>query len=378
MSTRGKASRSAKRSASLGSKPKSASPPRGASRSLRAGFLERQQEVPPRQPDSVDRSRSDSTPSQLPGSEHDSVRRPQHHDPSLVSPRPPTPPVPNIPSNAIQVGHIKALMDTLCQAGAEIQRERQVSADLAAENRRLKTQVAELEYLVGSSQGDGALQQKNAQLARENAVLQNKVRCLEALLEKMQLMSMVNDLQQQQQGQQQQQDPPHHHHHQSPPPPADHPPDRQPFPWELSPDNPAPPSPQTRLREVSTPPQQHGSPTTLERKRGKAEKRLRRALAPPPTQASMGVLVDSMVEGLRQVTEEKGIELPFTKKGECLYLIGNKNRRLAVHSGKLVVRVGGGYEDIVVFLENLSRQSHGGRSPQRRTRSKPRERAKSG
>eukprot|EP01063_Lacrimia_lanifica_P006967 TRINITY_DN14414_c0_g2_i1.p1 TRINITY_DN14414_c0_g2~~TRINITY_DN14414_c0_g2_i1.p1 ORF type:complete len:374 (+),score=165.97 TRINITY_DN14414_c0_g2_i1:71-1123(+) len=92
--------------------------------------------------------------------------------------------------------------------------------------------------------------------------------------------------------------------------------------------------------------------------------RMRRALAPPPKE-TMGLLVQSMVQELRRVLRARGTELPLERKGDCLYVLGNKRVNLAVANGKLVVKTGGGSVDFLEYLERFMTSSSG-RAPARR------------
>ena len=80
-----------------------------------------------------------------------------------------------------------------------------------------------------------------------------------------------------------------------------------------------------------------------------AVERLRAALSPQTPQVVVDKLVDAMAaELLRQMPD-----LPIRKMGPSLYTLDTpmKRYKLAVHSGVLVVRLGGGYESVLTFLE---------------------------
>jgi len=95
-------------------------------------------------------------------------------------------------------------------------------------------------------------------------------------------------------------------------------------------------------------PLQPSSPPSPEDDRALA--RLHRALAPPETAEAMCSKVEGMVSLLRQSFEAEGHQLPLKRVGGCVYQLGNRKLRLAVHAGVLVVRSGGGYEDLVRHL----------------------------
>jgi hypothetical protein len=78
--------------------------------------------------------------------------------------------------------------------------------------------------------------------------------------------------------------------------------------------------------------------------------RMIRALSPPPTVSQMGKLVDSMVKELIRNLQLRGVDLPMRKVTNCVYLINNKRLNLAVISDKLVVKVGGGHQDFLEYL----------------------------
>lgn len=99
--------------------------------------------------------------------------------------------------------------------------------------------------------------------------------------------------------------------------------------------------------------------------------RFRRSLAPPPTKEQLGEVVHSMVLQLIKVLKQRGRVLPLTKVAACVYSyptthsalppapgkqavppsIAYRKIHLAIDSGRLVVKCGGGHVDILEFLE---------------------------
>jgi hypothetical protein len=99
--------------------------------------------------------------------------------------------------------------------------------------------------------------------------------------------------------------------------------------------------------------------------------RFRRSLAPPPTKEQLGEVVHSMVLQLIKVLKQRGRVLPLTKVSACVYSyptthsmvppapgkqsvpasITQRKIHLAIDSGRLVVKCGGGHVDILEYLE---------------------------
>eukprot|EP00668_Euglena_longa_P000401 GGOE01000513.1.p1 GENE.GGOE01000513.1~~GGOE01000513.1.p1 ORF type:complete len:614 (-),score=122.88 GGOE01000513.1:189-2030(-) len=80
--------------------------------------------------------------------------------------------------------------------------------------------------------------------------------------------------------------------------------------------------------------------------------RMIRALSPPPTVSQVGKLVDSMVKELLRNLRARGVDLPLKRIGNCAYTLHERRLNLSVISDKLVVKVGGGHQDL---LEHLHR-----------------------
>ena len=79
--------------------------------------------------------------------------------------------------------------------------------------------------------------------------------------------------------------------------------------------------------------------------------RLRRAVAPPPTKEQLAAVVDAMMKELMSSLQKHGARLPAKKSGACAYQIGRRMVHLAVDSGRLVVKSGGGHVDLLEFIE---------------------------
>jgi len=74
--------------------------------------------------------------------------------------------------------------------------------------------------------------------------------------------------------------------------------------------------------------------------------------------ATVSKQVDHMVEEVKKKFKARGIELPFTKKSDCAYVLGtNRNNQRLMHlnivGGELKVRLGGGYQDLDEVLERM-------------------------
>ena len=85
--------------------------------------------------------------------------------------------------------------------------------------------------------------------------------------------------------------------------------------------------------------------------------RLRRAVAPPPTKAQIAAVVDAMMNELCSRLHQHNAKLPAAKVGPAVYQLGsgaNHKMRvvhLAVDSGRLVVKSGGGHIDLLEYIE---------------------------
>jgi len=63
--------------------------------------------------------------------------------------------------------------------------------------------------------------------------------------------------------------------------------------------------------------------------------------------------VEEMVQGLKVKFEENGLSLPLEQISSDVYRLGNRRLSLKVQNGRLVVRVGGGFCDLIEFLEKV-------------------------
>lgn len=79
--------------------------------------------------------------------------------------------------------------------------------------------------------------------------------------------------------------------------------------------------------------------------------RMIRALSPPPTASQLGRLVDAMVRELLRNLQERGVELPLRRAGPCAYTLHGRRLNLSVVSDRLVVKVGGGHQDLLEYLQ---------------------------
>lgn len=70
--------------------------------------------------------------------------------------------------------------------------------------------------------------------------------------------------------------------------------------------------------------------------------------------ASDPKLVDQKVHRLQQLMLGHGLDLPFKKLGPCQFGLGVYKLRLKVGSNKLLVRCGGGYEDLLYAMEKMA------------------------
>ena len=70
-------------------------------------------------------------------------------------------------------------------------------------------------------------------------------------------------------------------------------------------------------------------------------------------QASDPKRVDQLVVELQQLLQGHGVEVPFMRAGPCRYQLGAYKLSLKVGSNKLLVRCGGGYEDLMSAMEKM-------------------------
>jgi len=63
--------------------------------------------------------------------------------------------------------------------------------------------------------------------------------------------------------------------------------------------------------------------------------------------------VDKAVEELIGELESMGLRLPLKRVKDFTYCLNSKKMRLNVLSGKLHVRTGGGYQELLAFLDRL-------------------------
>ena len=68
--------------------------------------------------------------------------------------------------------------------------------------------------------------------------------------------------------------------------------------------------------------------------------------------------VDRLVNDVQRLMQENGLEVPFEKVGPCQYKLGSHKLSLKVGSNKLLVRCGGGYEDLMSAMEKMPQSSH--------------------
>ncbi|KEG13433.1 putative protein kinase [Trypanosoma grayi] len=98
--------------------------------------------------------------------------------------------------------------------------------------------------------------------------------------------------------------------------------------------------------------------------------RLRRAMAPPPTKEQLGEVIHAMVQEIVRDTRRRGINLQMTRQSPCVYHFGYRGihaRRgksaatrvvhLSIDSGQLTVKVGGGHENFLDYLERYRSSS---------------------
>ncbi|KAF5220397.1 hypothetical protein TcYC6_0024690 [Trypanosoma cruzi] len=92
--------------------------------------------------------------------------------------------------------------------------------------------------------------------------------------------------------------------------------------------------------------------------------RLRRAMAPPPTKEQLGEVIHAMVQEIVRDALRRGIGLKLTRQAPCVYLfelrgaISKKGKgdtarvvHLSIDSGRLSVKVGGGHENLLEYIE---------------------------
>ncbi|RNC54727.1 putative myosin heavy chain [Trypanosoma cruzi] len=92
--------------------------------------------------------------------------------------------------------------------------------------------------------------------------------------------------------------------------------------------------------------------------------RLRRAMAPPPTKEQLGEVIHAMVQEIVRDARRRGIGLKLTRQAPCVYLFelrgaaskkgkGDTARvvHLSIDSGRLSVKVGGGHENLLEYIE---------------------------
>ncbi|KAJ9467706.1 hypothetical protein DIPPA_15630 [Diplonema papillatum] len=86
--------------------------------------------------------------------------------------------------------------------------------------------------------------------------------------------------------------------------------------------------------------------------------RMKRALAPAPTVDTMSILVDSMIAELRRGWRQRasGADIKLVKKARCKYAYRDRALNLQVVDGKLAFRAGGGYKDLLTYLEREERK----------------------
>lgn len=68
--------------------------------------------------------------------------------------------------------------------------------------------------------------------------------------------------------------------------------------------------------------------------------------------------VDRLVNEFQQLMQDNGLDVPFEKAGPCQYKLGSHKLSLKVGSNKLLVRCGGGYEDLMSAMEKMPQSSH--------------------
>jgi hypothetical protein len=74
-------------------------------------------------------------------------------------------------------------------------------------------------------------------------------------------------------------------------------------------------------------------------------------------QASDPKRVDQLVGEFQRLMQENGLDMPLQKSGPCQYRLGSCKLSLKVGSNRLLVRCGGGYEDLMSAIENMPQHS---------------------
>ncbi len=74
-------------------------------------------------------------------------------------------------------------------------------------------------------------------------------------------------------------------------------------------------------------------------------------------QASDPKRVDQLVSEFQRLMQENGLDMPLQKSGPCQYRLGSCKLSLKVGSNRLLVRCGGGYEDLMSAIENMPQHS---------------------
>ena len=70
-------------------------------------------------------------------------------------------------------------------------------------------------------------------------------------------------------------------------------------------------------------------------------------------QASDPNRVDQLVGEFQQLMQDNGLEVPLQRAGPCQYKLGSYKLSLKVGSNRLLVRCGGGYEDLMSAMEKM-------------------------
>eukprot|EP01065_Artemidia_motanka_P000739 TRINITY_DN10342_c0_g1_i1.p1 TRINITY_DN10342_c0_g1~~TRINITY_DN10342_c0_g1_i1.p1 ORF type:complete len:439 (+),score=71.46 TRINITY_DN10342_c0_g1_i1:84-1400(+) len=258
-----------------------------------------------------------------------------------------------------ELSRLRSECDALRLTVVQLKRNK---AGLEDEIRSLRGRVSVSAPAAGDRDYTAALRKEIEFLAKENSVLRRKASQAGPLAAALRRVSIENSLAVEQMARlrlaleagrtsrtEQQRQPygsgmsPPRSTHTSPGPP----------PWASSPE-PAestlpPPQRQhrTRKRAAPRPAEEEYEP---DEGADRALARLQRALAPAPSVSDMAHRVDTMVSQLHAKFAAVGEHLPLERKGDCVYKLGRKSLRLAVHAGQLVVRSGCGYENFVTYL----------------------------
>ena len=67
--------------------------------------------------------------------------------------------------------------------------------------------------------------------------------------------------------------------------------------------------------------------------------------------------VERLVSRFQQLMQDNGLEVPLERVGPCQYKLGSHKLSLKVGSNKLLVRCGGGYEDLMSAMKKLPQSS---------------------